>query len=112
MADINLTVGASKFAPINLVDNQNGSFISTTFSNLSITNDHPEVATIEPNPMSPDNSIKASGISAGTGTAVISVDCSYTDPGDNLPKTQTLTATKTFEVVGVPHGAHLQIIFT
>lgn len=112
MADINLVVGGpSKFAPLNLVDNVNGSFISATFSNLSVSNDHPELATIEPNPLSPGNSLKATGISAGTGTAIISVDCSYVDTGDNHSKTETLSVTKTYEVVGVPHGAHLQINF-
>lgn len=113
MADINLVVGAPnpKFATINLLDNITGGLIPAVFSNLSVANDHPEFATIEPNSSSPNNSVKAIGISPGTGTAVISVDCSYTDSGDNQPKSERMSITKTFEVVGTPHGAHLHIAF-
>jgi len=112
MADINLTVGQEKFASISLIDDvTNGLITSASFSNISISNSHPQLILVEPNSVSPTNSVRAQGVSAGVGSVVISVDCSYTDAGDNQPKTETLSITKTFEVIGTPHGAHLVINF-
>src|SRR5574339_430446 len=98
MADINLVVGAGhKFAALNLVDNANGNFISATFSNQSVSNDHTEFAVIEINPSNPD-SVSAIGLTPGAGIVIISAHADYTDPGDGLNHSEDFSVTKTFEV--------------
>lgn len=112
MADINLTVGGgAKFAPFNLKDNVTGAYIPATYSNLRFSNSNPEFATFEPNPNSPDSSVKADDVAVGSGTVVITVHVDYIDTGDNQTKSEDKSITKTFEVVGAPHGANLELVF-
>ncbi len=112
MADINLTVGGgAKFATFNLKDNVTGNYITATYSNLVIINSNPEFASAVPNPSNPESSVKVDDIAAGSGTITFNIHVDYIDAGDNLPKSEDKSITKTFEVVGAPHGANLELIF-
>lgn len=114
MADINLQVGGgNKFGSFVLRDDTDNSGISATYSNLQFVNSNPGAAIFEPNTNAPDpeSMVKATPISPGTGTVDITVHVDYTDPGDNQPKSENKTITKTFEVVGAPHGTHIELNF-
>lgn len=113
MADINLKIGEAKASSFILRDSVNNSLLSATYSNLQFSNSNPSVATFQANSSAPDpeSIVKASSLAVGSGTVVITVDVTYTDPGDGVQRTETKTLTKTFEVTGTPHGANLDIVF-
>lgn len=114
MADINLTVGGgNKSGNFVLKDNINNGAISAAYSTLQFNNSNPEFATFEGNENAPDpeSIVKAIPVAIGIGTVVITVHVDYIDPGDNQPKSEDITITKTFEVVGTPHGASLELTF-
>ena len=114
MSDINLTVGGgNKFGNFVLKDNVNDGAIPATYSNLQFNNSNPEFATFEANANAPDpeSMVKAIPVAIGIGTVVITVRVDYIDAGDNQSKSEDKTITKTFEVIGAPHGASLELIF-
>jgi len=109
MADITLTVGQTKGAVIKLFDDVTNNELTATFENQEIENTNPEFATFAPHPS--QNSFNMSGITPGSGTATVSVSVTYTDSGNGQVYTQVKTVSITFEVVGTPNGAHLEVTF-
>lgn len=108
---VNLQVGAaSKFASIYVSDNVTGSNVQATISNAVVQNNNPEVATVIPNPYNA-TSIKATAVSAGTGTAVVSCNVSYVDPGDGQTKNESKTIVIKYTVIAAPHGVKLSLVF-
>lgn len=114
MADINLQVGGqNKFGSFVNKDNIDNGALPTTYANLTFNNSNPEFATFEPNTNAtdPESMVKAIPVAIGSGSVTATVDATYTDPGDNQQRTETKSITRTFEVVGMPHGSHLELIF-
>lgn len=108
---LTVQVGAgSKFAPINIIDQVNGNYVSATITNVSVQNNNPELATVVPNP-SNQTVIKATAIAAGTGTAIVSCHVSYVDPGDGLTKSEDKIMVISYTVIAAPHGVKLSITF-
>ncbi len=110
MADINLTVGQNISGVIRLYDNVSNGELSATFVNTIATSSNPEFAPFSVNPVS-INAVNGSGSSVGSGTVEISSEVTYTDFGNGVTYTEVKTVIKTFEVVGTPNGAHLDITF-
>ena len=112
MADITISSGQVVGANLKLFDNVTGNEIPATFSNQQIlSNDHPEFANFTINP-SDNNRVNGQWVAAGAGTVVVGANASYTDPGDGSVHTdEPFTVTKTFETIGAPHGAHLDLQF-
>jgi len=114
MADINLQIGVSfKMGDFVTKDSVTNTNLSATYSNLVFDNSNPEVANFEPNVLAPDpeSKVKASPLAIGSGTVTITVDVTYTDLGDNQQHTETKIIIKTFEVIGAPNGASLELVF-
>lgn len=113
MADINLQIGVSKSKNFTLRDATNNAPISANYSNLQFSNSNPASATFQADSGAPDpeSLVKAIPVAVGSGTVAITVDVTYTDPGDGVQRTETKTLTKTFEVTGTPHGANLELVF-
>lgn len=110
MADINMVVGQPhKIGILTLIDNVNSSAINAVFSNLSIQNSNPEFASFEASTDS--NSVAGTGLTAGSGSVVISVHAVYVDGGDGLTHSDDLTITKTYQVSAAAHGSHLIVTF-
>lgn len=108
---LTVQVGAgSKFAPINIVDKVTGNYVSATITNVTVQNNNPELATIIPNPSDP-TSIKATAVTAGNGTAVVSCHITYVDPGDGLHKSEDKSITITYTVIAAAHGVRMAVTF-
>lgn len=108
-ASVSLQVGGNtKFGTINVIDSTTGNFLTATISSIVIQNNNPEIATVSQNNAT---SVKAVAVSAGTGTAIVSCNISYVDPGDGLQKNQTKSAVVSYTVTGTPHGAGLTLQF-
>lgn len=107
---VNLQVGAgNKFATITVVDEITGDAIPSTVTNVIVQNNNPELATIILT-ASP-GVIKATGLAAGSGAAVVSCNVSYVDPGDGLQKNESKTIVIKYTVIGAPHGVKLSLVF-
>lgn len=113
MANINLQMGFLKTGSFILKDPTTNQVLTTGYSNLVLNNSNPEVANFQADSTSPDpeSKIKATPAAVGSGNLTISVDVTYTDPGDGVQRTETKSMTKTFEVAGTPHGASLELVF-
>lgn len=109
-ASVTIQVGVSKYSAINVKDAVTGNYLSATITNVSVQNSNPEFATVVLNPNNP-TSIKITGVAAGSGTAIVSCNISYTDPGDGLLKSEDKTITLSYTVSGVPHGSKLALLF-
>jgi hypothetical protein len=108
---LTLQVGGSiKNAFIGVVDQVTGAQLSATITNVSVQNNNPELATVVVNPLI-SNGIKATAVAAGTGTAVVSCNVSYVDPGDGQTKTENKTIIISYTVIGAPHGVKLSLTF-
>lgn len=114
MAEINLQVGGgNKNANLTLFNSvTNQPIAGVTWSNQQIvSNSNPSVANIEIPPGNP-NMVIAQPLSEGSGTVVISASASYTDSGDGQVKTGNFSKSKSFNVIGAPHGATFDVPFT
>lgn len=113
MADINLQIGGTKSGSFVIKDAVTNTTLSANYSNLQFSNSNPEFATFQPNSSvsDPESMVKGFPLAVGSGTVVITVDVTYTDPGDGVQRTETKTLSKTFEVTGTPHGANLELVF-
>lgn len=107
---LNLQVGASKYSILNVVDKVTGNYVTVTITNVSVQNNNPELATFSPSPNS-SNSIKATGVAAGAGTAVFTYHISYVDAGDGLTKSEDKVVNVSYSVSGDPHGVKLVLTF-
>jgi hypothetical protein len=104
-------VGAgSKYASINVVDKVTGNYVSATITNVTVQNNNPEFATVAPNPNNP-NSIRVTPVSEGNGTALVSCNVSYVDPGDGQTKNEAKTIVISYTVIAAPHGVKLSLTF-
>jgi hypothetical protein len=108
---VTVQVGAgSKYASINVVDKVTGSYVSATITNVTVQNNNPEFATVAPNPSNP-NSIRVTAVAEGNGTALVSCNVSYVDPGDGQTKNEAKTIVISFNVIAAPHGVKLSLTF-
>lgn len=110
---VSVQVGAQKSGTIYIRDQVTGVFLSGVISNIVIQNYNPTIATVELG--SAVNSVKVNGVAAGSGSAIVSCQVTYTDPGDGLQKTETksivVSYTVTNQVASSPHGVKLALAF-
>lgn len=111
MADITLTIGQNIGFQIKLFDNVTNEELTATLANTSVSNTNPEFAGFSVSPFF-TNIVNGNGISTGSGTITITADVTYTDPGNGQTVTENLSVTKSFEVIGSPHGAHIDIVIS
>lgn len=105
---VNLQVGAgSKYSAINVKDAVTGNIVSATITNVVVQNNNPEFASVTVNA----NVIKATAVSAGSGTAAVSCNVSYVDPGDGQTKNESKTIVISYTVLAAPHGVKLSLVF-
>jgi hypothetical protein len=100
----------SKYAPINIVDQVSGNYVSATITNVAVQNNNADIATVAPNPTN-TTIIKVTGVKAGTGTAVVSCHISYVDAGDGQTKSEDKTIVVSYTVIAAPHGVRLSLLF-
>jgi hypothetical protein len=100
--------GVTKASTITVVDSITGSPLSSSISNVVVQNINPEFANVA---LLSGTTVKAAPVAAGTGTAIVSCNVSYVDPGDGLQKNQTKSVLLSYTVTGTPHGANLTLSF-
>lgn len=108
---VTVQVGSgSKFSAINVIDKVTGNYVTATITNVSVQNLNPELATVSPNDPNPIV-IKVSPIKAGSGTAIVSCQVDYVDPGDGLQKSETKSIVISYTVIAAAHGVRLSLSF-
>lgn len=106
---VSVDVGVFKSSYLGLNDQVTGTNLNATYSNITVSNPTPGIATVAQNGTL--SSIKVTGIAPGTGYATVTCTASYVDPGDGLQKTEQKSIVIAYTVVGTPHGAKLSLTF-
>jgi hypothetical protein len=100
--------GLSKFAAIAVTDIVTGNNVVATITDIVVQNNNPSVATVT---NSSGNTIRVVPVLEGSGTAVVSCNVSYVDPGDGQTKNEAKTIVVSYTVIGAPHGVKLSLTF-